>query len=211
MALRNRNKGVGAMPLVALAAVVAAVAGWFFLGKPGGSAPEELSADGVTFEVVDAAHRELDGSPALALSFSLPLDAKSDIGQFLQVMEVPPLPGTVKPRVRDDSEEYDEDYNPSSDAKLGTGVSRKPEDTTLDDLEEFRACQQGYNGIALKWNDMCRGSKHWVQGADAAAQEIDLHPKLSGIKTEDEGLYTEQHRYWLETMQRALEVESKKA
>nr|WP_306566846.1 benzoate 1,2-dioxygenase large subunit [Aquabacterium sp.] len=82
---------------------------------------------------------------------------------------------------------------------------------TPDDLEEFRACQQGYNGIALKWNDMCRGSKHWVQGADAAAQEIDLHPKLSGIKTEDEGLYTEQHRYWLETMQRALEVESKKA
>jgi benzoate/toluate 1,2-dioxygenase alpha subunit len=82
---------------------------------------------------------------------------------------------------------------------------------TPDDLEEFRACQQGYNGIALKWNDMCRGSKHWVQGADAAAQEIDLHPKLSGIKTEDEGLYTEQHRYWLETMQRALEAESKKA
>ncbi|OGB01856.1 MAG: benzoate 1,2-dioxygenase large subunit [Burkholderiales bacterium RIFCSPLOWO2_12_FULL_64_99] len=82
---------------------------------------------------------------------------------------------------------------------------------TPDDLEEFRACQQGYNGIALKWNDMCRGSTHWVQGADAAAQEIDLHPKLSGIKTEDEGLYTEQHRYWLETMQRALEVESKKA
>lgn len=82
---------------------------------------------------------------------------------------------------------------------------------TPDDLEEFRACQQGYNGIALKWNDMCRGSTHWVQGADAAAQEIDLHPKLSGIKTEDEGLYTEQHRYWLETMQRAIEAESKKA
>lgn len=82
---------------------------------------------------------------------------------------------------------------------------------TPDDLEEFRACQQGYNGIALKWNDMCRGSTHWVQGADPAAQEIGLRPKLSGIKTEDEGLYTEQHRYWLETMQRALEAESKKA
>ena len=133
MALRNRNKGVGAMPLVVLAAVVAVVAGWLFLGKPGGSAPAELSADGVAFEVVDAAHRELDGSPALALSFTLPLDAKNDIAQFLQVMEVPPLPGTVKPRVRDDSEEYDEDYNPNSDAKLGTGVSRKPEDTRLDD------------------------------------------------------------------------------
>ncbi|MDX9844838.1 MAG: benzoate 1,2-dioxygenase large subunit [Aquabacterium sp.] len=82
---------------------------------------------------------------------------------------------------------------------------------TPDDLEEFRACQQGYNGIALKWNDMCRGATHWVHGPDEAAKEINLNPKLSGIKTEDEGLYTEQHRYWLETMQRALEVESKKA
>ncbi|MGS0756546.1 benzoate 1,2-dioxygenase large subunit, partial [Roseateles sp. GG27B] len=59
-------------------------------------------------------------------------------------------------------------------------------------------------GIALPWNDMCRGATHWVEGADAAAREIDLHPTLSGVKTEDEGLYTEQHRYWLEAMQRAV-------
>jgi len=77
---------------------------------------------------------------------------------------------------------------------------------TPDDLEEFRACQQGYAGIALPWNDMCRGATHWVKGADAAAREIDLHPTLSGVKTEDEGLYTEQHRYWLEAMQRAVAV-----
>ncbi len=75
---------------------------------------------------------------------------------------------------------------------------------TPDDLEEFRACQQGYAASALPWNDMCRGATHWVDGADAAAKEIDLHPKLSGVKTEDEGLYTEQHRYWLETMQHAV-------
>lgn len=75
---------------------------------------------------------------------------------------------------------------------------------TPDDLEEFRACQQGYAGIALPWNDMCRGATHWVEGADAAAREIDLYPTLSGVKTEDEGLYTEQHRYWLEAMQRAV-------
>lgn len=78
---------------------------------------------------------------------------------------------------------------------------------TPDDLEEFRACQQGYAGIALPWNDMCRGATHWVEGPDEAAKEIDLHPKLSGVKTEDEGLYTEQHRYWLESMQRAIEAE----
>jgi benzoate/toluate 1,2-dioxygenase subunit alpha len=30
---------------------------------------------------------------------------------------------------------------------------------------------------------------------------------LSGIKTEDEGLYTTQHKYWLETMKRAYLAE----
>jgi benzoate/toluate 1,2-dioxygenase subunit alpha len=78
---------------------------------------------------------------------------------------------------------------------------------TPDDLEEFRACQQGYQGIALAWNDMCRGATHWVEGPDAAAKDIDLNPKLSGVKTEDEGLYTEQHRFWLEAMQRAVHAE----
>ncbi|AWI54593.1 benzoate 1,2-dioxygenase large subunit [Aquabacterium olei] len=82
---------------------------------------------------------------------------------------------------------------------------------TPDDLEEFRACQQGYAGIALEWNDMCRGATHWVHGPDAAAQQIDLKPLLSGVKTEDEGLYTEQHRYWMETMQRAIAAEAEQA
>jgi benzoate/toluate 1,2-dioxygenase alpha subunit len=50
-----------------------------------------------------------------------------------------------------------------------------------------------------------------VQGADPAAQEIGLKPVLSGVKTEDEGLYTEQHRYWLETMQRAVKAEQARA
>ncbi len=78
---------------------------------------------------------------------------------------------------------------------------------TPDDLEEFRACQQGYNGIALEWNDQSRGSKHWIRGADEAAEAIGLKPLLSGVKTEDEGLYTLQHHYWMEVMQQAVEKE----
>jgi benzoate/toluate 1,2-dioxygenase subunit alpha len=74
---------------------------------------------------------------------------------------------------------------------------------TPDDLEEFRACQQGYAASALPWNDMSRGALHWVDGADEAALEIGLHPKMSGIKTEDEGLFTIQHKYWLDTMRAA--------
>ena len=78
---------------------------------------------------------------------------------------------------------------------------------TPDDLEEFRACQAGYAGIELEWNDMCRGAKHWIQGPDDAANEIGLKPKLSCIKTEDEGLYLAQHQHWLATMKHAIAVE----
>jgi benzoate/toluate 1,2-dioxygenase alpha subunit len=78
---------------------------------------------------------------------------------------------------------------------------------TPDDLEEFRACQEGYAGRALEWNDMSRGAKHWIEGADDAANAIGLKPAMSGVKTEDEGLYTVQHRYWLEEMKRALRAE----
>jgi benzoate/toluate 1,2-dioxygenase alpha subunit len=78
---------------------------------------------------------------------------------------------------------------------------------TPDDLEEFRACQQGYNASAMEWNDMSRGATHWITGADDAAKEIGLKPVLSGLKTEDEGLYTIQHRYWMEVMKKALKTE----
>jgi benzoate/toluate 1,2-dioxygenase alpha subunit len=46
-----------------------------------------------------------------------------------------------------------------------------------------------------------------VQGADAAAREIGLNPVMSGVKTEDEGLYTIQHRYWLDVMKQAIKNE----
>ncbi len=78
---------------------------------------------------------------------------------------------------------------------------------TPDDLEEFRSCQHGYEARAVKWNDMCRGSVHWVAGPDENANLIGLKPELSGIKTEDEGLYTTQHKYWLETMRKAYLAE----
>jgi benzoate/toluate 1,2-dioxygenase alpha subunit len=80
---------------------------------------------------------------------------------------------------------------------------------TPDDLEEFRACQEGYGGIALEWNDMSRGSKHWIDGADEEAARIGLKPVMSGVKTEDEGLYTVQHRYWHDVMKKALAEEAK--
>ena len=82
---------------------------------------------------------------------------------------------------------------------------------TPDDLEEFRACQEGFNGAYLPWNDMSRGAEHWVEGPDEEADKINLKPILSGIKTEDEGLYVAQHSYWLEQMHKALQAEQAQA
>ena len=78
---------------------------------------------------------------------------------------------------------------------------------TPDDLEEFRSCQHGFNARAVKWNDMTRGATHWVTGPDATADLIGLRPELSGVKTEDEGLYVVQHQYWLEAMKKAYLAE----
>jgi len=78
---------------------------------------------------------------------------------------------------------------------------------TPDDLEEFRACQMSYQARAARWNDMSRGAQHWISGADAAAEAIGLKPLMSGVRTEDEGLFVLQHKHWQETMQRALSRE----
>lgn len=78
---------------------------------------------------------------------------------------------------------------------------------TPDDLEEFRSCQHGFNARIVKWNDMTRGATHWVQGPDESADLIGLKPELSGVKTEDEGLYVMQHQYWVEVMKKAILAE----
>jgi benzoate/toluate 1,2-dioxygenase alpha subunit len=78
---------------------------------------------------------------------------------------------------------------------------------TPDDLEEFRACQQGFAANGMKWNDLSRGATHWVRGPDETAAQIGLKPVLSCVKTEDEGLYIGQHQYWLEAMKKAAAAE----
>mgnify|MGYP001299684104 CR=1 FL=1 len=78
---------------------------------------------------------------------------------------------------------------------------------TPDDLEEFRSCQQGFAANGMKWNDLSRGATHWVRGPDETAALIGLQPQLSCVKTEDEGLYIGQHRYWLDAMRKAVAAE----
>ena len=125
------SKIVGRAPAAAAVAVIVAVAAYFYLGRN----PEQedgAKAVDVVFEVVDGAHRELDGSPALALSFSSPLDAKGDYEKFVQVLEMPPSEKQKAARQRGEDDEENE-YSGDSDARLASSVSRAPEDTQLDD------------------------------------------------------------------------------
>ncbi|WP_338524631.1 Rieske 2Fe-2S domain-containing protein [Pseudomonas batumici] len=78
---------------------------------------------------------------------------------------------------------------------------------TPDDLEEFRSCQTGYQGSIPLWNDLSRGAKQWLEGPDDNARAMGMNPQLSGIKTEDEGLFVRQHAYWADSLLRALESE----
>jgi benzoate/toluate 1,2-dioxygenase alpha subunit len=78
---------------------------------------------------------------------------------------------------------------------------------TSDDIEEFRACQEGYNGAIAEWNDLSRGARHWISGADANAKRIGMTPEMCGPRQEDEGLYMVHHQNWVERMQKALNEE----
>ncbi|WSG99565.1 Rieske 2Fe-2S domain-containing protein (plasmid) [Rhizobium johnstonii] len=80
---------------------------------------------------------------------------------------------------------------------------------TADDLEEFRACQAGYAGIAALWNDMSRGAPLWIEGPDDNAKQMGMKPLLSGERSEDEGLFVRQHEYWAKVMREALSFERK--
>ena len=78
---------------------------------------------------------------------------------------------------------------------------------TPDDLEEFRACQNGYEARDMRWNDMSRGAAHWIDGPDEHANQIDMKPTMSGARPDDEGLYVNHHKHWQVEMTRAIEAE----
>ncbi len=76
---------------------------------------------------------------------------------------------------------------------------------TPDDLEEFRASQEGFHGLSAEWNDLSRGAIRWVEGPDDNARALGMRPLLSGIKTEDEGLFVRQHAYWAEALLKGVD------
>src|SRR2546426_1058853 len=57
-----------------------------------GFVPRVSNADEGDFLLVDASDRELDGAPALALTFTLPLDARKSYDKSIRVFEMPSPP-----------------------------------------------------------------------------------------------------------------------
>ncbi|MFZ6655098.1 MG2 domain-containing protein [Undibacterium sp. TJN19] len=119
-----------------LFAVLVAIIGgtyWYKNKSPTTAGGLESNDDpNAPFTLVDAADRGLDGAPALALTFSLPLDSGKTYEKYLQVFEMPPSAADLKKAETktqsDDDNDVDGDSQSTGKGKLST-VSTKPEDT----------------------------------------------------------------------------------
>jgi len=121
-----RRRGFWIISLVLAAAAVMAAC----------SRPVEESPVGKAegpFQIADFTHRDFEGSPALALSFTHPMSASGAYDQQIQVFEMPPRQGDPKPKaaVSDDDDESDSYARPSGNA--APQVSTDPKDTAIDD------------------------------------------------------------------------------
>jgi uncharacterized protein YfaS (alpha-2-macroglobulin family) len=115
--LQNRGAKIGAAVLVL--AMLGAAGYWIaYVGRGAGDFGDESGE----FLLVDAADREFDGSPALALTFTLPLDARKTYEGHIRVFEMPAPPRqAIQPLPFEE-----EDRRPGLGGSI---VSVKPEDT----------------------------------------------------------------------------------
>lgn len=95
---------------------------WIYFQQRHHVALQEQDDPNQPFVVVDAADRSLDGVPALALTFSLPLDAGKAMDKYVQVFEMPATAEELKRRAE----------NNNDGAEAGnTVVSTKEADTNF--------------------------------------------------------------------------------
>ena len=72
---------------------------------------------------------------------------------------------------------------------------------TPDDLAAFEACQRGYQGRQVRWQQgYVRGTGRVVLGADAEAQALGLRPHASSSNFQDEIIFQGHYRRWLTLM-----------
>ena len=83
---------------------------------------------------------------------------------------------------------------------------------TPDDLAAFEACQKGYNGRLVRWQQgYMRGTQRMTLGADAEAQALGIRPYSSSGDFRDETLYHGQYRQWLKLMRDGRQAEREAA
>jgi benzoate/toluate 1,2-dioxygenase alpha subunit len=79
---------------------------------------------------------------------------------------------------------------------------------TPDDLAAFEACQRGYQGRLVRWQQgYMRGVRRTTLGADADAQAIGVRPYSSTNDFRDETIYHGQYRQWLKLMSQGQRAE----
>ena len=80
---------------------------------------------------------------------------------------------------------------------------------TPDDLAAFEACQRGYQGRRVRWQQgYVRGTQRMIHGADDEARAIGLQPYASSNNFQDEIIFQGHYRQWLRLMdqgQRAVQ------
>jgi uncharacterized protein YfaS (alpha-2-macroglobulin family) len=98
-------------------------------------------AGNIKFVLVDVAERALDGTPALSLTFSQPLDPRTHYDRFIEVFEMPPRLGEPMPRSGDPDSDERESEEALVARKKSPAVSMAAEDTEV----------RGGNKIAHAW------------------------------------------------------------
>jgi benzoate/toluate 1,2-dioxygenase alpha subunit len=79
---------------------------------------------------------------------------------------------------------------------------------TPDDLAAFEACQRGYQGRQVRWQQgYVRGVKRMTVGADAEAQALGLRPYASSSDFRDEIIFQGHYRQWLKLMSQGQSAE----
>src|SRR5213593_4750229 len=82
---RFQTKGAKIAAVAVAVFVLASVAYWV----RSSIVPRTGNADEGEFLLVEASERELDGAPALTLTFTLPLDARQSYDKYIRVFEMP--------------------------------------------------------------------------------------------------------------------------
>jgi alpha-2-macroglobulin len=119
--------------IVAFVLIACAMTAWMAVRHSQGNTTKDADAasdPNTPFTVIDAANRELDGHPALALTFSQPLDARADYDKVVRVLKMPAKdkPVTARP---DDSDDYDSDAGSAQGASAASEVGTSAELTDL--------------------------------------------------------------------------------